>query len=113
LTELLGKKLAQATVDDYADVVSLTIQPDFTKLSVYIKEKNVNAVKYKILGSMDGSVYGYEITSETVIAKNGSVYETPTTNAKLADPMLYVKVQVKASVGTNQGSVDCYIAGSS
>jgi len=108
--ELLGKTLAQASTGAYADIVSLQIPPGVTKLSVFLKEKNVNAIKYKIIAGMNGTDYPYEITGETVIAKDAQVYETPTSNTKLADPMLHVKVQIIDSVPPNHGSVDCWVA---
>jgi hypothetical protein len=106
--ELLGKKLAQLSTAGYLDLLVLDIPPYVTKLSIYLKENDVASVKYKILGSMDGVVYGYEITGETGIAQDADTYETPTTNAKLSDPMLHVKVQIID--GGGHGSVSGWVA---
>jgi len=106
--ELLAKTLAQTTTAGYVDIVSLQITPGVTKLSVCLVELNVASVHYKIIAGMDGSSYPYEITAESHLAQNATAYETPTSNSKLADPMLYVKVQVKDDGG--HGSVSCWVA---
>ena len=112
MTVLLGKKEAQVTTNAYTDIVSLQIPPGVSKLSVQLTELNVNNTKYKIIAGMDGSSYPYEITAETALNKNATIVETPTSNSKLADPMLYVKVQIKDAVDGVHGSVSCWVASS-
>jgi hypothetical protein len=61
---------------------------------------------------MDGTNFPYEIKAETALNKNATLVEAPAGNSKLADPMLYMKVQIVDAVGGTHGSVSCYIVGS-
>lgn len=71
---------------------------------VTLKEQNVNAIKFKVLGSADGDVWWTE-KSETVIGKGAGDF------AVVTNPWVFLDVQVKASVGGSQGTVKVDVAG--
>jgi len=71
---------------------------------VHLKENNTNAIKFKILGSLDAATWE-TIKTETTLAKDGSVFET------FSDPWLYVDVQFMANVADSQGKLTVNISG--
>lgn len=93
------------TTNDYADLIQVNLlNLDASKILIWLKEEDTNAIKYKILGSQDDSRWE-ELKAETIIAKNGSDKES------LTDAWLYLKVQHKASVADTQGKTSCIISG--
>jgi hypothetical protein len=95
------------TTNDYAALISIKVPSQINKLLFYLKEEDLNAVLFKIEGAQDENfVYAEELLAETLLAQDGSVFET------LSDPWLFVRVLVKGAVEDTQGSVSCIISGS-
>lgn len=106
MPEEIGSATADTT-NSYADLIKVKLAQTKTlgKFLIWLKENNVNAIKFKILGSQDDTNYE-ELKAETVLAKNASTFEL------VAWPWLYVKVQHKADSGGSQGKTTCIISGS-
>lgn len=108
MPELIKDALAVASVSGYISAClvgsSLLVPPRGSKVIIHIKEKNVNAVKWKILGTVDGSIYE-EVAAEQTLGKAASDYEV------IDDPWLGYDVQIKDSVGGSHGSVDIHVTG--
>ena len=104
MTELIGTKPAHATTSAYVSALKVKVPPHIKGLLIHLAEDNVNAVKFKILGSSDDSRYEM-LKGDTIIAKNGSTYET------LTDAWLWVDIQVKDSVAETHGSVTVNVTG--
>lgn len=107
----LLKSATATTTDNYADLLVLTVPYGINQVGVHILENNVNAIKYKVLGSLDGTLFETEIKAETVVAKNGSGVVLPSAVAALGDPFQKISVQIKASVGAAQGNVTATLVG--
>lgn len=71
---------------------------------VSIKENNVNAIKYKILGSLDDVTY-HELQAETVVTKNGSGYKS------FSDAWRFIDVQIASNVAETHGNATVVISG--
>lgn len=84
--------------------------PPVSKIAIYLKENNVNAVDYKVDGTFDGTNYQV-IKAETEIAKNAEATELPSAEAKYGDPWYKVRVQIKSSVGDTHGNVTATVYG--
>lgn len=105
-TEKIKQASSVSTTNDYAVLVSVQVPSHISKLLIYLKEENTNAVLFKIEGSQDADfAYAEELKAETTLAKNGSAYET------LTEPWLYVRVRHTAAVDGNQGKTTCIISG--
>jgi hypothetical protein len=105
----MGDLVATGTVTSNVDNTyhSALLQKLPTQCSSFIvalKEQDVNALKYKILGTADGLTW-WEEKAETVLAKNGSYSQI------ISNPWVLLDIQVKASVGGSQGTVKVDIAG--
>lgn len=88
-------------------MITVKVPPQISKLLIYLKEENTNAILFKIEGAQDEDfVVAEELKAETALAKNGSAYET------LSDPWLYVRVLHKAAAEGVQGKMSCIISGS-
>jgi hypothetical protein len=95
------------TTNDYATLISIKVPSQINKLLFYLKEEDLNIVLFKIEGAQDEDfVYAEELKAETLLAQNGSFFET------LSDPWLFVRVLVKAAEEDTQGAVSCIISGS-
>lgn len=105
------KSATGATTNDYADLLEVTIPYGYDQVAVHILENDVNAIKYQVLASLDGTLFDTEIKAETVVAKDASDSVLPSAVDALKDPFLKVKVQIKASVGDAQGNVTATILG--
>lgn len=105
----------QTTTSSYASVLKVTMPVgkksydlgavQVQKVLIHMIEKNVNAIKVKILASNDDTTYE-TIMAETTIAKNASLYET------LSDPWMYIDVQAVDAVAETHGSLKVVISGS-
>lgn len=107
MPEKLGSVSQQATTAAYVSALKLNVPTHIERVIIHIKENNTNAIKYKLLGSVDDTVWE-EVVSETVVAKNGS--------AKLAtvtDPWPYLDLQVVDSVAATHGKATVYAFGGS
>ena len=96
---------ARATTNAYVSALKVQVPTQMQKVMLHLKENNVNAVKYRVLGSMDDSVYE-EVIAEATLAKNGSIKLDAIT-----DPWPYLDLQIKASVEDAQGSVTAHCSG--
>lgn len=104
MTGLIKSVSSVATTNDYADLIAVEVPTFVKEVLIWLKEENTNAIKYIIYGSQDNSRWE-TLLAETVLAKNGSTYET------VKEPWLYLKVQHKASVGGTQGATTCFMTG--
>ena len=95
---------SKLSTNSYASALKILVPHRITKVLVHLKEENTNAVKVKVLASVDDVVYE-TIKPETVLAKNGSAYETVT------DPWMWLDVQFCASVADAQGKLTVTITG--
>lgn len=95
--DLLGTK-TQTTTSAYASVLKVELHSQIHKVTVHLVEKNVNAVKYKILASNDDVTFE-TLQAETVIAKNGSDWQT------LDEAWRFIDVQAVDSVAETHGSI--------
>ena len=105
MPEIIGIVLAKTSTDNYASALKLQVPTHMQKVMFHLKENNTNAIKYKILGSMDDVTYE-EVVVETILAKNASIKLDAIT-----DPWPYLDLQFKASVGAAQGKLTSYAAG--
>jgi len=105
VTEVIGHVSAKASTGAYVSAVLVPVPPQIKNLLVHIVEKNVNAVKFKILGTSRDGGKQETLKAETTIAKNGSTYET------LTEPWLFIDVQIIDSVAPDHGSVDIDVLG--
>jgi hypothetical protein len=95
------------TTNDYAALIVVKVLPQISKLLIYLKEENTNAVLFKIESAQDENfVDAEELQAETLLAKNG--HSSKTVN----DSWLYVRVLHKAAVAGVQGKTSCIISGS-
>lgn len=102
---MLGSVGPVTTGTDYASAFKLKVPPQTSKMMVSLKENNTNAIKYKVLVSVDNVTYEEE-KSETAVGKNGSA------SVEIPEAWLYVDIQVKTSVPPNNGKVTVAISGS-
>lgn len=111
MTKLLASGTLTST-DEYVTLaeVDLFEQPNVDKVSVEVVENNVNAIKFKIEGTIDGTNYE-EIKAEAQLAKNGKIDVTPADAAKLADPWRKIRVQHKSDVAETHGNTTATIIG--
>jgi hypothetical protein len=105
MPEILGSKAAQTTTDNFASELLIKVPSWISRVVYWVKELNVNAIEYTILGSMDGTNYE-TVEAANDVAKNGSEF-----TAALTDPWIYLDFQIKANVGAAQGSVKVYCTG--
>ena len=92
---------AQASVDAYADVGTYLDAYTAFLVSFTIKENNVNAIKWQVIGANDSAfVAPVTVQAEATVAKNASSFYGDS-----APVYRYYKVQVKANVGSSQGNV--------
>lgn len=101
------------TTNDYANLLEVTLPPNIQKVSIQLKENDVNAIKFKVDGTVDGTNYE-AIKAETVLAKNAGIALTPSDTGleRLGDPWLKIRIQHKASVADAQGNTTCTAIGS-
>jgi len=104
MPELLGSVSSKLTTNAYVSALKIQVPRHIGSLLLQLVEENVNAVKFKVLGSNDDDNYE-TLKAETVLAKNASTYET------LTDPWLWVDIQVKASVDDAHGRVTVHVSG--
>jgi len=96
-----------ATTNNYAAAITVAVPPQISKILIYLKEENTNAILFKIQGAQDENfTYAEDLKSETTLAKNGSTYET------LTEPWLFIRVLHKAASEGSQGKTTCIISGS-
>lgn len=102
LKQPLFRTEGQTSTDTETNIVLAYVYPWQNKL-VYIKENNVNAISYRIDGSMD-KVNWVNLHALADIGKNGDDYQT------LTDAWVWIRVQIKSTAaGTHSTDVDCWI----
>ena len=95
---------SQTSTAQYASVGILKLPTQMSRFAVSIKETgNVKSVKYKILGSYDGTNYS-EIKGETTILKNA--FSTP--EIITVD---YVWIDIQIIDGDGHGNARVVVAG--
>jgi len=77
---------------------------DLTKLTIVIRETNVNAITWSIDVSHNSTNW-INIKTDQALAKNATTYET------LTDVWRYIRLQIKSTVADAHGTVDMYIMG--
>lgn len=103
--------VTQTSANAYATVGSIvTVRSEIKTLVIQCTEKNVNAVKIKILASNSRTDEGallepVELLAETVIAKNAARYDT------ISDPWRFIDVEVASNVAATHGSLKVAISG--
>ena len=106
MANLIGSVNSKISTNDYVSALKLGLSSiKYWNFVVHLKEDNTNAIKFKILASID-QVTWETIKAETTLAKDGSVYET------LSDAWLYIDVQFKANVADTQGKLTVNVSGS-
>jgi len=107
----LGSKTG-TTTNDYGTLIEASIPPQVKTVSIQLKENNVNAIKYKVDGTIDGSTWE-AIKAEATLAKNATIALTPSDTGleRLADPWMKIRVQHKASIADSQGNTTATIIG--
>ena len=96
----------QTSTNDYASVLKVQVPGQVKTVLVHLIEKNVNAVIYRIRGSIDDATYETLPNVDGVtLAKNASAFET------CDDPWLYFDVQVKSAVAGVHGSLEVLVSG--
>ena len=102
LTDIISVSPAdQETTDDYVDVSGSKLN-SINKKRIAFTVKNtdgVNAIKYKVLASIDDSSY-VEVQAEAILAATAIGSYTASYEES---GYKYFKVQIKASVGSSQG----------
>lgn len=104
-------KTTLTSAADYVSMGVITVPASIKKLLIQLTEKNVNAVKYKILASNDLATDGtlsepVTLKAETTITKNAAADP-----ATLEDAWRYVEVQFADNVAATHGSLKCVITG--
>jgi len=101
----IGRVESVLTTDNYVDLIAVELprHDPANLLLIWLKEENVNAIKYTVFASNDGVTWE-TVKAETIIAKDGSTWES------VSDPWIVVKVLQKASVGGSQGRSTCIIS---
>jgi hypothetical protein len=95
----------QTSANAYAAVLTTKLPANMHTFEVYIKENNVNAIKYKISGTYDGTNY-IAIKAETVINKNAE-----STPEEITKPFVTIKVEIASNVAETAGNATATIAG--
>jgi hypothetical protein len=104
LPELIAYAGPIETTDDYATALKVKLPPQISKAMVHIKELDVNDIKWKILGSIDDSIYFDEMEEATVSKGDSDVHE-------VTKAWIYLDVQVKSAVSNNSGDISVAISG--
>lgn len=105
------KSATKTSANAYADILNENVPGDLPAgVAVFLKENNVNAIDYKVDGTFDGTNW-VAIKAETGIAKNGSDQVLPSAEAKLKDPWLKIRVQIKSQVAETHGNVTATLTG--
>ena len=105
MPEILGKKIAQATVNAYASCLLVKTPTFIRDVMFVIEELNVGAIEFEILGSLDGSTW-VSIQSTTDLAKDGVVAAT-----LIASPWIYLDLQIRSNAEGVPGSVTAWASG--
>jgi len=105
----LGQNLGsntQTSTNDYASVLKVKVPGQIKTILAHLIEKNVNAIVYRIRGSVDDETYETLPNVDCIaLAKNGSAFET------CDDPWVYFDVQIKSAVAGAHGSVKVLVSG--
>lgn len=105
MAKLIGSVSEKTSTDDYVSALKVGLTDlGYSTFLVHLKENNTNAIRFKILASVDNVIFE-TIKGETTLAKDGSFYET------FSDPWIYVDVQFKADAAGNQGKLTVNISG--
>jgi len=97
--QTLDLKEAQASTNSYVKLLRAKVPDGTQKMELYVKENNVNAIKYKVLGWFPFLYSSVEVKAETNVAKNDeSLYEITT-------PWDVIEVQIKSDVADTHGNV--------
>lgn len=107
----LGTKTLAST-NSYVSLLDVEIPQHVKQVNIQLKENDVNAIKYKIDGTLDGTNYE-PIKAETVLAKNASIAiaKEDTDMGRLGCPWYKIRVQHKASVADTQGNTTATMFG--
>lgn len=101
----------KASENAYTDILNVFAPGGLPNgLAVNIVENNVNAIHYKVDGTFDGTVW-VAIKAETGVAKDGNDQVLPSAEAKLKDPWLKIRVQIKSQVAETHGNVTATLTG--
>lgn len=102
-----------ASVNAYANVILVKVPPQVQKVSVQIVENDVNAIKWKIDGSIDDGTTWEAIRAEQTLAKAGTIALTPSDTGleRLGDPWKQIRVQHKSSVAGVHGNTTVTVIG--
>lgn len=105
------KSATLATVNAYVDILNIFVPGGLPNgMAVNIVENDVNAIHYKVDGTIDGTTW-VEIKAETAVAKAANDQLLPSTEVKLKDPWLKIRVQIKSQVVDVHGNVTATITG--
>jgi len=104
LPELIAYAGPIETTDAYATALKVKLPPQISKAMAHIKELDVNDVDWKILGSIDDSIYFEEYAEATVSKGDSDVHE-------VTKAWIYLDIQVKSAVSNNSGEIAIAISG--
>ena len=103
MPEELGKATLD-TADEYRALLKVSVSPPRAdKMLVWLKEKGVNAVKYRVLGSQND--VDYEVLKEAGLAKGTSAFYYSIM------PWLHLSVEVASGVEGVPGQAMCIVSG--
>jgi len=102
---IVKEALNQTTTSDYVRVIHQKIPPGATELVIDFKEKDTNAVKYKILVGQKETDVNREIgATDEVILKNGNDYQV------VCGSWVWVDVYVADNASGSHGIVDVIVS---
>lgn len=96
----------QTTTDAYVDLGNPWECGELARKNMEIRnEGGANSADVKVLGSIDGITYDIEVKAETAVANSTAL------EVKVNDWYAWLKVQIKATVPTNQTPVSAVAGG--
>lgn len=107
MPEKIGIVSQKASANAYASALKISVPTHIERLFFHVKENNTNAIKVKVLGSVDDSVWE-EVIGEAVVAKDAS-----SKLATITDPWPYLDFQIASNVAETHGKATVYAFGGS
>lgn len=104
MTELLASVGPVTSATDYASALKLHVPPQTSKMMVHIKEDNVNAIKWTILGSIDDVFYSEEMAEASILKDGFDVHE-------ITKAWCYIDVIIKSTVKDVHGKALIAVSG--
>ena len=104
LPELIAYAGPIETTDNYATALKIKLLPQTSKAMVHIKELNVNDIDWKILGSIDDSIYFEEMTDTSVTKNDSDAHE-------VTKAWIYLDIQVKSTMSNDSGEIAVAVSG--